>query len=335
MATVPQAGHLIRLPPWRLVAPAVTPGHVAMVAESFSGQVPSPRYLPIAATPSFLGLAKGESGPWYGDPGNVVSMPRRTQAGHSIRVPPRVVQVLNLIPEDVPALQALVGPQLEAAGVWCFGFAAIPADYLSLMDVMPIAARAETVTTLEFTLHNAGGEVIADGTDTRTWPYVTLHDGSRFAGREVLVIGVGQYDRYALTAYGQEGSFQPDPIGHPEIVEWNWDYAMEDFPEVRVPDKAALLAAKGIFGRLAYRIISKFAGSGYARPPGTHSPADSQFDAMTAAVNALGRANLDDLFTGTDYQRHYFDVTTEALEDLIDVPGTIAGWIREFYPEAF
>ena len=71
MANVPQAGHPIRLPPWRVevAQPDGTSGYMLPPATNpydWRGQaVRSPLHLPAAMTPHLFGLMRGQEAPLF------------------------------------------------------------------------------------------------------------------------------------------------------------------------------------------------------------------------------------------------------------------------------
>jgi len=345
MATTPTAGHPMKLVGWTVDKATIdpdtgVPSPVQSSATDWSGKpVTSALNLPIAATPEFVGLARGESAAYYGDAEFLIASPKKNKQGHPVRVPPRVVYIQNATADYCSRLKASIGQSLEQANIWCFGNSGIVPDGAGFLDMAPFTGRTSQTTTASYSLTNANGDVFASGDYSTDWASVTV-DPARWMGRELLVIVLGEYDRWSMQTIGGVGAYQPDPIGHPEIVVYNFSSQLDDKPEVREQINAQLLNTSAAFKRYAVRLIGVFKGCQVSID--VDDPhlvgARAQRDAFDAAVNGTSRSNLDATFAGIDYQGVYFDVPNEdpsGIDDLIDVAAKIETWVREFYAEAF
>ena len=345
MARTPKAGHPMKLPGWRVSKSTIdpdtlVPGAAASSPFDWSGQpVKGPLHLPIAATPEWVGLARGEDAAFYGDPEYLIAAPRKNKEGHPPRVPPRVVYIQNATEGHCSALRASIGTRLEAANIWCFGNSGIVPDGAGFLDMAPFHARTTRTTTASYALANAGGDVFAAGDFSSDWPGVEV-DAGRWMGRELLVIALGEYDRWSMMTIGGVGSYRPDPLDHPADVVYNFDSLLVDRPEVRLEVNGQLANTSAVFGRYGFRLIGVFKGCQVSIDEDVTdlAGARAQRDAFDAVVNGASRANLDATFAGIDYQGVYFDVPNgdpSGIDDLIDVAAKIETWVREFYAEAF
>lgn len=300
MANVPQAGHPIRLPPWRVevAQPDGTSGYMLPPATNpydWRGQaVRSPLHLPAAMTPHLFGLMRGQEAPLYSELEEwVVSRPRPTDPGNPVRVPPRTVVIMGMTYQYATALRASIGSQLEEAGIFCFGGspAIFPGFALDVMNCLPLHAVSGLTTSIDWSFTDLNGSVADSGSESHGWGYPEV-DPERWLGREALVISVGQPDRIALQtaeammgvqeefhAFFDGGGNLVFPPGMPEVYRtdggryenvyahyYNFASKVEGFPEVVDAYRQAILRAAGVFDRIGYRSIGMLRGTNVATP---------------------------------------------------------------------